>query len=223
MNSTLEYCTDKTCVVTSTNGVRAPVETFRGRSGLALAAGRPTLTGIPDGLSAAALAQAAETVTPILRAHPELIPQVRPFLEQTDIVDQVFRTLDLDGNEILTLDELLRNPFIEPFGDFLKTPGFFGPEIDAQIEIRRSDLVGDPRFLFSYDSLRVLSAFYSKKHSIGHALIVKLNAAEAAEARGDLHAKAGELKAFANLVRAQSGKALPAVQAEALLTLVRTL
>jgi prepilin-type N-terminal cleavage/methylation domain-containing protein len=223
INSTLEYCTDRTCVVTTIGSVRAPVETARGRSVLALVAGRPALPGAPGGTSAPALALAAETVTPILLAHPELIAQVRPFLEQTNIVDQVFTTLDLNGDEVLTLDEMLQNPFIAPFADFLKTPGFFGPEIDAQIEIRQSDLVGDPKFLFSYESLRILSAFYARKHGIGHALIVKLDAAEAAEARGDMHAKAGALKAFANQVRAQTGKALPAVQAQVLMTLVRTL
>jgi hypothetical protein len=228
-NSTLEYCTDKTCVVTTIGQVRAPVESARaGSFGLGLVTVAPALAVRQAGTSGAgipapALALAAETVTPILLAHPELIAQVRPFLEQTNIVDQVFTTLDLNGDEVLTLDEMLQNPFIAPFADFLKTPGFFGPEIDAQIEIRPSDLVGDPKFLFSYESLRILSAFYARKHGIGHALIVKLDAAEAAEARGDMHAKAGALKAFANQVRAQTGKALPAVQAQVLMTLVRTL
>jgi hypothetical protein len=142
---------------------------------------------------------------------------------QADIVDQIFKMLDLNGDGILTLDEMLQNQFIAPFADFLKTPGFFGPEIDARIQISRSDLSGDPAFLFSYESLRILAAFYVKNHGIAHALIVKLDAAEAAEARGDLHAKAGELKAFANLVRAQTDKALPAVQAQALVTLALTL
>src|SRR5512143_573278 len=225
-----EFCTDKTCVVTTIGAARAPVENARapvenagGRSALALVAGAPTLTGTPGGISAPALAQAAETVTPILLAHPELIPQVRPFLMQADIVDQVFKILDLNGDGILTLDEMLQNQFIAPFADFLRTPGFFGPEIDAQIEIRRGDLVGDPAFLFSYESLRILSAFYVKNHGIAHALIVKLDAAEAAEARGDLRAKAGELRAFSNQLSAQSGKALPAVQAQALVTLAQTL
>lgn len=223
MNSTLEYCTDKTCEVTTIGALRAPVETALGRSTLALLAAAPPGNGTPGGIPPAALAQAAETVTPILRAHPELIPQVRPFLMQADIVDQIFKTLDLNGDEVLTLDEMLQNQFLAPFADFLKTPGFFGPEIDRQIEVRRSDLVGDPKFLFSYESLRILSAFYVKNHGIAHALIVKLDAAEAAEARGDLHAKAGELKAFANLVRAQTDKALPAVQAQALVSLSQTL
>ncbi|MFI5118837.1 MAG: prepilin-type N-terminal cleavage/methylation domain-containing protein [Thermoanaerobaculia bacterium] len=223
-NSTsFEFCTDKTCLVTTIEGVRAPVETAGGRSSLALVAGTPVLVGTPGDTSGPALALAAETVTPILLAHPELIPQVRPFLMQADIVDQLFAKLDVNGDGVLTLDEMLQNPLVAPFADFLKTPGFFGPEIDAQVAIKRGDLSGDPAFLFSYQSLRMLSAFYVQNHGIAHALIVKLNAAEAAEARGDLHAKAGELRAFANQVSAQSGKALPAVQAQALVTLVRTL
>ena len=222
-STSFEFCTDKTCVVTTIFGVHAPVEMARGRAPLALVAEAPTLAGTPGGIPSAALAQAAETVTPILLAHPELIPQVRPFLMQADIVDQVFKMLDLDGDGVLTLDEMLQNQFIAPFAGYLKTPGFFGPEIDAQIELRRGDLVGDPAFLFSYESLRILSAFYVKNHGIAHALIVKLNAAEAAEARGDLHAKAGALRAFSNQVSAQSDKALPAVQAQAVMTLARTL
>ena len=77
MNSTLEYCTDKTCVVTTIGAVRAPIETARGRSTLALLAAAP-VNGTPGGIPPAAVAQAAETATPILLAHPELIPQVRP-------------------------------------------------------------------------------------------------------------------------------------------------
>ncbi len=219
----IEFCTDKTCVVTTTGLARAPVETARGRSLLALVAAAPALAGTPDGISAPALAQAAETVTPILLAHPELIPQVRAFLMQADIVDQIFNMLDLNGDGVLTLDEMLQNALIAPFAAFLKTPGFFGPEIDAQIELKRGDLVGDPAFLFSYESLRILTAFYVKNHGIAHALIVKLDAAEAAEMRGDLHAKAGALKAFSNQLSAQSDKALPAVQSQALITLARTL
>ena len=203
-NYRYELCTGRTCEVTILGAPPAP-------SGSLLAGSEP------------ALARAAEAVTPILLAHPELFPQVRPFLEQTDIVGQIFDTLDLDKDGTLTLDELLKNSFVAPFAGFLRTPGFFGPQIDSQIEVRRGDLAGDPAFLFSYESLRILTGFYSNKRGVAHALIAKLDAAEAAEARGDLRAKAGELKAFANQVSAQTGKALTPDQAEVLLTLVRTL
>jgi prepilin-type N-terminal cleavage/methylation domain-containing protein len=200
--STLELCMDKSCVVTTVGGTPAPSGVFSERKGLA---------------------QAAETVTPILLAHPELFPQVRPFLLQTDIVGQIFNTLDLNGDETLTLDEMLKNPLVAPFGGFLRTPGYYGPQVDAQIAVGRGDLPGDPAFLFSYESLRILTDFYCNKRGVAHGLIAKLDAAQASEARGDLRAKAGELGAFANQVRAQEGKALTPNQALVLRTLARTL
>ena len=69
----------------------------------------------------------------------------------------------------------------------------------------------------------MLVAFYSTNRGIAHALIVKLDAAEDAEERGNLSAEAGALGAFANQVNAQSGKALTPKQAQVLLTLVQTL
>jgi len=224
----LEFCTDKTCVVTTTGAARAPVGPSEGGSVAAFEPGvrvfaREGSEGPNPAVPGAALALAAETVTPILLAHPELIPQVRPFLMQADIVDQIFMKLDLNGDGILTLDEMLQNEFIAPFAGFLKTPGFFGPEVDALIKVRRSDLKGDPAFLFSYEALRRLVALYVDKHGIAHALIVKLDAAEEAEERGNLAAKAGALGAFANQVSAQSGKALTPKQAQVLLTMVQTL
>jgi type II secretory pathway pseudopilin PulG len=205
----LEYCTDKNCKPT----ILAHATT--------LAHSQPP--GELPAVQAPALAQAAETVTPILLAHPELITEVRPFLMQAGITGQIFDMLDLNHDGVLTLDEMLQNQFILPFASFLRTPGFYGPQIDAQIRIRQSDLSGDPAFLFSYESLRILSAFYSDKEGIAHALAAKLDAAEASEERGNSSAKAAELKAFANQVNAQTGKALTPNQALVLLTLARTL
>src|SRR5262249_7212063 len=169
------------------------------------------------------LAQAAETVVPLLLAQPEAIPLVRSHLSESGITDSVFDLLDSNGDGTLTLDEMLKNPFIAPFAPFLRTPGFFGQEIDAQVSITKSDLAGDAGLIFSYDALRALAEFYSTKHGVGHALTVKLDAAEAAEKRGDLEAKAGALAAFRNQVRAQTGKALSVKQALVLVTLSRTL
>jgi prepilin-type N-terminal cleavage/methylation domain-containing protein len=205
----LTYCTDKSCKVTQLAHVKA------------LERSEP-----PEELPAVqapALAQAAETVTPILLAHPELIPQVRPFLMQAGITGQIFDMLDLNHDGVLTIDEMLQNSLLLPFAGFLRTPGFYGPRIDAQILIRPSDLSGHPAFLFSYKSLRILSAFYSDKKGIAHALAAKLDAAEDAEERGNLSEKAEELRAFANQVNAQTGKAFTPDQAQVLLTLVRTL
>ena len=199
-----ELCSDKTCEVTT--GGRTPPS-----------------PGAAGAVSGPALARAAETLTPFLLSRPDLIPQARPFLMQNDIVGQIFSKLDLDGNETLTLDELLQNRPVAPFARFLRTPGYYGPQIDAQITVGRGDLPGDPAFLFSYESLRILTGHYSNKRGVAHGLIAKLDAAQAAEERGDPHAKAEELRAFAHQVKAQTGKALKLTEAIVLLTLVRTL
>jgi prepilin-type N-terminal cleavage/methylation domain-containing protein len=214
----LEYCIDKSCSVTTIQD-RNPVKP----SGLPGSAMAHIHDGTLDDETAPALAQAAETIVPLLLAQPEAIPLVRSHLAQSGIADSVFDLLDSNGDGVLTLDEMLKNPLIAPFASFLKTPGFFGPEIDAQIAITKNDLAGDPGLLFSYDGLRTLTEFYSTKEGVGHALIVKLDAAEAAEKRGDQDAKAGALGAFANQVRAQTGKALTLKQAVVLSTLAGTL
>ncbi len=198
---TLELCTNKTCEVTTLPGVDV-TDTL-------------VLRGV--------FAQAAETVTPILLAHPDLIPQVRPYLKQLDVAGQVFDKLDLSGDGTLTLDEMLQNPFIAPFAAVLRTPGSFGPEIDAQVALTRGDLSGDPAFLFSYTSLETLVDFYSSKRAVVHSLIAKLEASQRAEERNDSSAKSGALGAFANEVRAQTGKAFTPSQAQVLITLARTL
>jgi len=84
-------------------------------------------------------------------------------------------------------------------------------------EIGLADLTSDlgPP-LFSYESLRIATKDFVTKSGVAHALIAKLNAAEAAEARGDLPAKAGAIGAYINQVHAQAGKALTEREAHAL-------
>ncbi|HEV8118431.1 MAG TPA: prepilin-type N-terminal cleavage/methylation domain-containing protein [Thermoanaerobaculia bacterium] len=207
----VELCFDKTCQVVATE-----YPDFQDAC--------PPTPGPPGGnqVAVAALALAAETVVPLLEEHPEAIPEVRPFLAQSDLVDMVWEKLAGDG-ESVTLAQLLQNPLAAPFAPFLRTPGFFGPQIDAQIVLTKSDLTGSPLFLFSYQSLRLLAGFYSTSPGVAHALAAHLDAAESAEARGNAAAKAGALRAFENQVRAQSGRALTPAQAEVLLILVRTL
>ena len=216
----VEFCIDKTCQVTTTTSFDVK-DTCPPPPTPTPAPGPPRPPGVNQ-VFVGALALAAETVTPILDSKPELIPQVRPFLMQSGIVDLVFERLG--GSEgTLTLTQLLDNPSVAPFASFLTTPGFFGPQIDAQIVIHRSDLTGNAAFLFSYESLRLLADFYSRSPGVAHALSAKLDAAEAAEGRGELAAKAGLLGAFDNQVRAQAGKALTDGQANVLRTLARTL
>jgi len=69
----------------------------------------------------------------------------------------------------------------------------------------------------------VLSVLYSADSNVQQGLVAKLNAAEAAEDRGNLNAKRGQLNAFQNLVRAQSGQNLTEQHARTLIALASTL
>ena len=73
------------------------------------------------------------------------------------------------------------------------------------------------------DSLCALVKVYSTNNGIAHALCAKLDAAAAAEARGQLTAQANILNAFVNQVAAQSGKAFTVEQSAVLTQLAKTL
>jgi ELWxxDGT repeat protein len=74
-----------------------------------------------------------------------------------------------------------------------------------------------------FESLATLVTRFSATPGVALALNAKLAAAADAEQRGNAHAKAGVLGAFAHQVAAQSGKALSADQAAVLLRLVEAL
>lgn len=151
-------------------------------------------------------AQAAEMVTPILEEYPELSPQVRPFLQSPE-------------NMAVVLSQY--SPlWFEPFHDILQLDD---AEIDALSNLEVTDLEGDPAFLFSYESLRMLSTLYSNDSGVTNALVSKLDAAEDAESRGNGKARAGKLGAFRNQVRAESGKALTSDAARTILAISSTL
>jgi len=151
-------------------------------------------------------ARAAELVTPTLEAHPELAVQVRAFMINPETATLVLQQF---------------NPgWFAPFNDILRLS-----ESDTALmgEIDTTTLVGNPAYLFSYESLRVLSTLYSADGHVHQGLVAKLDAAEAAEARSNLNAKRGQIKAFQNQVVAQAGQALTEYHARTLLAISRTL
>jgi prepilin-type N-terminal cleavage/methylation domain-containing protein len=149
------------------------------------------------------LARAAEIVTPTLEAHPELAGQIRPFLMRAETTTQVLQRFTAD--------------WFAPFDDIL---GLDDADIAGLSNIDFTNLPGDPAFLFSYQSLRVLTTLYSDDDGVAHGLIAKLDAAEKSP---NLKARQGQLNAFQNQVAAQTGKALTINQARTLLALVKTL
>jgi prepilin-type N-terminal cleavage/methylation domain-containing protein len=70
--------------------------------------------------------------------------------------------------------------------------------------------------LFSYESLRVATSDFATETDVANVLNANLNAAEAAEARQDLTAKAGAIQAYINQLSEQSGKTLTTIEAHAL-------
>lgn len=150
-------------------------------------------------------ARAAEIVTPMLEAHPEASSRVRPYLMNSDNIKDAL--------------EQFTPAWFDPFDDIIPAD----EAADALAGMDLTSLPGDPTFLFSYESLRMLSTLYSGDQLVTRGLIAKLNAAEAAEAQHNLKAKQGQLKAFQLQVSAQSGKALSADHARVLMALAKTL
>jgi prepilin-type N-terminal cleavage/methylation domain-containing protein len=190
-------------------------------------------------------ALAAETIVPLLDANPDLIPQVRRAathrLKGVSVTQFVFNMLDADHNGVVTTAELDNNPITALFSPFYHSSGVFARQLDAQIQIKPTDLAGDPLSLFSYRALRRLSVYYldgddhgydgdgdrdhEDRHSNGIAreLVENLTAAEDAEDRGNGHAKTKALEEFRNLLKARTGRGLTPGQAHVLSVLSETL
>jgi len=155
--------------------------------------------------------------------HPVDV-NLRDYTTSPATVQDVFTRLDANHDGLLTPTEMLADNALAH--DFLatvqRTLGLDLTNADGSSpEIGLSDLTSDlgPP-LFSYDSLRVATRDFVTKPGVAGGLIAKLNAAEAAETRGDLSAKAGALGAYLNQVNAQAGKALTAREAHALAVIV---
>ncbi|MBI3865707.1 MAG: hypothetical protein HY290_27860 [Planctomycetia bacterium] len=143
--------------------------------------------------------------TPLLEDHPELSTQIRAYMKQP---------------ETMALLQQFTPAWFAPFDDILRLTD---DEIHDLADMDLTNLQGDPAFLFSYESLRMVSTLYSNHDGVTSGLVAKLDAAEAAETRGNLSAKRGQITAFQNQVRAQTGKALNGQQARTMLAISKTL
>jgi prepilin-type N-terminal cleavage/methylation domain-containing protein len=155
--------------------------------------------------------------------HPVDV-NLRDYTTSGATVQDVFNRLDTNHDGMLTVTEMLADNSL--LHDLLttvqRTFGLdFTNEDGSSPQIGLADLTSDlgPP-LVSYESLRIATKDYVTKPGVANALIDKLNEAEAAEARGDLSAKAGALGAYLNQVRAQAGKALTEREAHALAIVV---
>ena len=151
-------------------------------------------------------ARAAEIVAPLIDANPELTTQVRAHMLKPSTTTDVLNQYTTD--------------WYTPFLDILRLSD---DEVAALSGLDLTNLDGDPAFLFSYESLRMLSTLYSADEAVTFGLVAKLNAAEAAEKLGNATVKRAQIKLFQNQVKFQSGKALDLSEANTMTTLSKTL
>jgi hypothetical protein len=85
------------------------------------------------------------------------------------------------------------------------------------------DVNGDTALLFSYDGLGRITATYTGNAIALSGMLAKLEAAEAAEARGNLAGKAMALQKYRNKVKAERGRSLTRAEANTLLAISKTL
>jgi hypothetical protein len=142
---------------------------------------------------------------------------------RTRTTQLVFDFLDSNHDGFVTPDEILgsggASPILLAFLGTVERTLFFDITGDggSSPQIALSDLTsGLAPPLFSYESLRLATDDFVTKPGVANGLKAKLDAAEAAEARGDVAAKAGALRAYLNQLGAQSGKALTKREAHAL-------
>src|SRR5262249_46314634 len=139
------------------------------------------------------LAKGAEVVTELLNSTDvgqSAIPLTRDFVRSPDTLPIVFSALDADGDGVVTPQEILsRGPGPGGFIDFVKEEMEFGAgneDVSSLPGVSLADLHGDPAAaLFSYEGLCHLTQAFVQHQGVAHSLCAKLEAAEAAEARGD--------------------------------------
>jgi hypothetical protein len=153
---------------------------------------------------ALATVRAAEIVTPLLEQHPDAALQIRAYSNNPANVAEALAKYD--------------PAWFAPFADIL---GISGPDDVPPFE--DEDLTRAPGYLFSYDSLRVVTAHYCRDLAVANSLCAKLDAAHAAEMAGQANAKKTLIKNFQNQVRGQVGKTLTQDRARVLLALSGTL
>jgi prepilin-type N-terminal cleavage/methylation domain-containing protein len=176
----------------------------------------------------------ANAVVDLLNMNTQTIPAVQRYLNSEGIVSQVFTTLDTNRDGTVSFSEILAaggdsnaggplQLFLDAVRFEMKL-GIANENIAGIPGVPLSALIGSPTAaLFSFDGVGHLIQLFETNEGIAHSLIVKLDAANDAQQRGNGHAKAGALNAFINEVNAQTGKSLTRRQALILITLAQTL
>jgi prepilin-type N-terminal cleavage/methylation domain-containing protein len=179
-------------------------------------------------------AKAAETVVKLLGLDPAATSEVREYTEMQGGTGIDYFDFDRDGNVSISemrnyddpnMDSALSDPlkeFIAFVAQEMKWDTL-SDEASDTIAVGESEIEasrGDQPPLFSYDGLCILTTtmFASDGLGVSFGLCEKLEAAEAAEARGDLQGRNKALKSYKKGVKAQMGKTITRSNAKALIT-----
>ncbi len=179
------------------------------------------------------LRAAAEAAGALLEKDPRAASMIRNFIGNPDILPEVLGRVGADRGGVQIegifnpapgdpeLDPILRQFLAQVSLNMALGAG--GEDIVGLPAVQLPDVIGDPNELFSFDTLRALTEDAVSHHGALHSLLVKLDGAEAAAARGNEKAKANHLRAFAHELAAQSGKKISAEDARMLRNLAMTL
>lgn len=173
----------------------------------------------------------AETATRLIHNVPGELISFRTLMSDPVVVSGAVAAFDSIPDGSLTFDEILTPPDpVRPVLNYLfaaiRANMAFGAgeeNLDELPAVQIDGLEGDATMLFSYNSLRALVSLYVSNAGIVKSLRAKLNAAEAAERRGNRIASANQLKAFVQQVRALSYRVLTPNAADVLITLAGSL
>jgi prepilin-type N-terminal cleavage/methylation domain-containing protein len=177
---------------------------------------------------------AATLVALLLNEDPGTIPQARAFvIDAANLAQFVLPPLSQqgDGGTGVTIPAILswghQQP--KPISDFVQSLqdqlgwGANGEDLNLLPAVQNVTLTFQPGMnIFSYDGLRHLTTLVVGAQGNLTSLISKLDAAEAAEKRGNSNARNGALGAYRNELSALSGKRLSQQDANTLTTLSLT-
>jgi prepilin-type N-terminal cleavage/methylation domain-containing protein len=174
----------------------------------------------------------AETAVSVLRMNPATFSQARSFLALPSTTPSAFYSLADDNQRVSLASILAFDQYPTLLGNLQNyirhrmMLGAFNEQwgaISGVSLVEAIELAAGEQPLFSFESLCALTTGYIGEGGVAHALCAKLREAGAAEERGNSQAKAGALGAYANQLRAQTGKRIPAADASTLMGMLDVL
>jgi prepilin-type N-terminal cleavage/methylation domain-containing protein len=173
------------------------------------------------------LAAVARTTSSLLSENPEALLLVRSFTADPATVSKWLGLMDQDKSGDFSFSEIFGSDGLPAEGtgnllsDLRANMGL--ADFDANLTIPGvPDPPAIPVQLFSFQTLRTLVGEFADAR-MQNSLLAKLNASEAAEARGNRRAMDGKLRAFMHQVDAQAGKSIDPADAMVLIHFARAM